>query len=57
MWLGGFHRKVTGYSFEELNKLGKDFWVKNIHHADINHMNEKLQNRRITEGDLRKKQA
>ena len=48
-WAGSIE-KVTGYSFEELNKLGKDFWVKNIHHADINHMNEKLQNRRITEG-------
>jgi PAS domain S-box-containing protein len=51
-WSGSIE-KVTGYGFEELKKLGTEFWIKNIHHADINHMNEKLQYARITEGKFK----
>ncbi|MDQ1253156.1 MAG: hypothetical protein QG646_2304 [Euryarchaeota archaeon] len=48
-WAGAIE-EVTGYSFEELQKFGKDFWIKNIHRADTNHMDEKFQNVRETGG-------
>lgn len=48
-WTGAIE-EVTGYSFEKLTELGKDFWSQNIHRADTNHMDKKLQNMRITEG-------
>ena len=48
-WAGAIE-EVTGYSFEELQKFGKDFWIKNIHRADTNHVDEKFQNVRMTGG-------
>ena len=48
-WAGAIE-EVTGYSFEELQKYGKDFWIKNIHRADPDHMDEKSQNVRMTGG-------
>ena len=29
-WAGAIE-EITGYSFEEFQKFGKDFWIKNIH--------------------------
>ncbi len=48
-WAGAIE-EVTGYSFEELQKFGKDFWIKNIYRADQNHADEKFQNVRTTGG-------
>ncbi len=48
-WAGAVE-EVTGYSFEELHKFGKDFWIKNIHRADQNHADEDFQNVRTTGG-------
>ena len=48
-WAGAIE-EVTGYSFEELQKLGKDFWIKNIHRIDTDHVDEKFQNARMTRG-------
>jgi PAS domain S-box-containing protein len=50
-WAGATE-EVTGYSFEELQKFGKDFWIKNIHRTDTNYV-EELQNVRITKGRFR----
>ena len=49
IWEGAIE-EVTGYSFEELQKFGKDFWVNNIHCEDKNHVNEIFQNVKTTEG-------
>jgi PAS domain S-box-containing protein len=35
IWAGAIE-EVTGYSFEEFQNLGKDFWIKNIIHTDMN---------------------
>jgi PAS domain S-box-containing protein len=51
-WAGAIE-EVTGYSFEELQKFGKDFWIKNIHRIDTNYVEEELQNVRITKGRFR----
>jgi PAS domain S-box-containing protein len=48
-WAGAIE-EVTGYSFEELQTFSKDFWIKNIYRTDTNHVNEKLQTMRMTEG-------
>ena len=40
-WAGAIE-EVTGYSFEELQNFGKDFWVKNIHLIDTNRVDEKF---------------
>ena len=48
-WAGAME-EVTGYSFEELQKFGKDFWIKNIHRTDKNHVDEKSRNLRLTGG-------
>ncbi len=48
-WAGAIE-EVTGYSFEEFQKFGKDFWIKNIHRADTNYVDEKFQNVRKTGG-------
>ena len=48
-WAGAIE-EVTGYSFEELQKLGKDFWIKNIYRIDADHVDEKFQNSRMTRG-------
>jgi len=49
IWEGAIE-EVTGYSFEELEKFGKDFWVNNIHCEDKNHLNEISHNVKTTEG-------
>ncbi len=41
-WAGAIE-EVTGYSFEEIQKLGKEVWIKNIHLTDMNRGDEKLQ--------------
>ncbi len=43
IWAGAIE-EVTGYSFEELQKFGKGFWVTNIHHADTGLVGEKILN-------------
>ena len=48
-WAGAME-EVTGYSSEELQKFGKDFWIKNIHRTDKNHVDEKSRNLRLTGG-------
>ena len=48
-WAGAIE-EVTGYSFEEFQKFGKDFWIKNIYRTDKNHVNEKSHNVRMTGG-------
>ncbi len=45
-WAGAIE-EVTGYSFEELQKFGKDFWIKNIHRIDMNHVDNKFPNVRM----------
>jgi PAS domain S-box-containing protein len=40
-WAGAIG-EVTGYSLEELQNLGKDFWIRNIHLVDTNHVDEKF---------------
>jgi len=47
---GGTIKEVTGYSFEELQKFGKDFWVKNIHCEDENHVVERCLDVKTNEG-------
>jgi PAS domain S-box-containing protein len=42
-WTGAIE-EVTGYSFEEFQKLGTNVWIKNIQLADMNHVDEKSQN-------------
>jgi len=49
IWDGAIE-EVTGYSFEELQKFGKDFWVNNIHFEDINSVGETVQNVKTTGG-------
>ena len=44
--------EVTGYSFEELQKLGKNFWIENIHRTDTNNMGKKFNNEKITGGEF-----
>ena len=46
-WTGAIE-EVTGYSFEEFQKLGTNVWIKNIQPADMNHVDEKSQNVRKT---------
>ena len=46
-WAGAIE-EVTGYSFEELQRFGKDFWIKNIHRIDTNNVGEEFQNVRMT---------
>lgn len=46
----GVIEEVTGQSFEKLKESGKYFLSQNIHRADTNHMDKKLQDMRITEG-------
>ncbi|HWR25727.1 MAG TPA: PAS domain S-box protein, partial [Methanosarcina sp.] len=48
-WAGAIE-EVTGYSFEEFQEFGKDFWIKNIHLGDPNRVEEKVQNVRKTGG-------
>jgi len=48
-WAGAIE-EVTGYSFEELRKFGKDFWIRNIYHSYTNHADEKFSNLRMTGG-------
>ncbi len=46
-WSGAIE-EVTGYSFEEFKKFGKDVWIKNIHLRDMNYMDKKFQDVRKT---------
>ena len=46
-WAGAIE-EVTGYSFEEIQKLGKDVWIKNIKPLNMNSADEKSQNMRKT---------
>jgi PAS domain S-box-containing protein len=55
-WAGSIE-EVTGYSFEELKKLGKNFRIENIYHTDRSQLDDKSQNERTTVGKLRKKQG
>ena len=48
-WAGAIE-EVTGYSFEEFQKLGKEFLIKNIHLTDMNLGDEKYQSVRKTGG-------
>ncbi|KKH48775.1 PAS domain S-box protein [Methanosarcina sp. 1.H.A.2.2] len=48
-WAGAIE-EVTGYSFEEIHKLGKEVWIKNIHPTDMNRGDEKFQSVRNTGG-------
>ncbi|AKB18991.1 MULTISPECIES: PAS domain S-box protein [unclassified Methanosarcina] len=48
-WAGAIE-EVTGYSFEELQQLGKNFWIRNIYHSDTNHADEIFSNLRMTGG-------
>ena len=48
-WAGAIE-EVTGYTFKELQKLGRDFWIRNIYHSDINDADKKSQNIRTLEG-------
>jgi PAS domain S-box-containing protein len=47
IWAGAIE-EVTGYSFEELQKFGKSFWITNISHADTGLVGEKILNDRNT---------
>ena len=49
IWEGAID-EITGYSFEELQKFGKDFWVTNIHCEDKNYMDEIFQNVKTIDG-------
>ena len=49
IWEGAI-KEVTGYSFEELQKFGKDFWVNNIHCGDMDLASKKFLNARTTGG-------
>ena len=40
IWSGAIE-EVTGYSYEEFQKFGKDVWIKNIHLRDMNYMDKK----------------
>jgi PAS domain S-box-containing protein len=51
IWAGAIE-EVTGYSFEEFQKFGKDVWIKNIHLEDIN-VDEKIQKVRQTGSSFR----
>lgn len=55
-WAGSIE-EVIGYSFEELQKLGKNFWIKNIHRTDTNNMCKKLNNARITGGKFKEESS
>ena len=48
-WAGAIE-EVTGYSFEEIQRLGKEIWLKNIHLTDMDHGDEKYQSVRKTGG-------
>ncbi len=41
-WAGAIE-EVTGYSFEEFQKFGKNVWIKNIQLADVNTTDGKFQ--------------
>lgn len=41
-WAGAIE-EVTGYSFEEFQRLGKEVWIKNIHLTDIPNGGQKVQ--------------
>ena len=49
IWAGAIE-EVTGYSFEELQKFGKSFWVTNVSHADTGLVGEKILNDGSTGG-------
>jgi PAS domain S-box-containing protein len=44
-WAGAIE-EVTGYNFEEFQKLGKDFWTENILDSDPNRAYEKSQDKK-----------
>lgn len=46
-WAGAIE-EVTGYSFEEFQRFGKEVWLKNIHLTDMNSRDEKFQSARKT---------
>jgi len=46
-WTGAIE-EVTGYSFEEFQKLGKDVWIKNIKPLNTNYADEKSRSMRRT---------
>jgi PAS domain S-box-containing protein len=48
-WAGAIE-EVTGYNSEELQRFGKDFWIKNIYRAEVNLVDEKVQNVRMSGG-------
>ena len=48
-WAGAIE-EVTGYSFEEFQKLGKEVWMKNIHLTDMNRMDKKFSGMGTTGG-------
>ncbi|MDD4248673.1 MAG: PAS domain S-box protein, partial [Methanosarcina sp.] len=48
-WAGAIE-EVTGYSFEEIQKLGKEIWLKNIHFTDMDRGEVKYQSVRKTGG-------
>ena len=43
-WAGAIE-EVTGYNFEEFQKLGKDFWTENILDSDPNRVYEKFKDK------------
>jgi PAS domain S-box-containing protein len=47
IWAGAIE-EVTGYSFEEFQNLGKDFWIKNIIHTDMNCVDGNFQDQEKT---------
>ena len=49
IWAGAIE-EVTGYSSEELQTFGKNFWVNNIHCEDTNLVSKKFLDVRTTEG-------
>ena len=49
-WAGAIE-EVTGYNFEEFQKLGKDFWNENILDSDPNRVYKKFQDKDKKTGD------
>ncbi len=45
-WAGAIE-EVTGYTFEEFQKLGKDVWIENVHSINIDCIDEEIQNSRM----------
>ena len=48
-WAGAIE-EITGYSFEEFQTFGENFWIKNIHLTDTSRLDEKSLNVRKTGG-------